>query len=49
MPHKVELPTRLLLHKADLYFLSQLPNILDTEFPHLQNGNNDCVMGCYKN
>lgn len=49
MLHKMELPTWLLLHKVDLYFLSQLLNILDIEFPHLKNRNNNCFMGCYKN
>lgn len=32
--HKTEFPTQLLLDKVGLYFLSQLPNMSETEFLH---------------
>ena len=49
MQHEVEFATWLLLDKvARLYFLSQLPNILEAEFLHLSNENSNYLTRCYE-
>ena len=47
--HEVEFATWLLLDKvACLYFLSQLPNILEAELLYLSNGNRNYLTRCYE-
>ena len=49
MQHEVEFATWLLLDKvARLYFLSQLPNILETELLHLSDGNRNYLTRFYE-
>ena len=49
MLHEVEFATWLLLGKvARLYFLSQLPNILEAELLYLSNGNRNYLTRCYE-